>query len=327
MKKYILILLLGFFGSVNLGVTEKYKPVASFEISKVTADYSKLTPYIPLFQSYVDSIPTVDNFGRVRNGIIVQGIVDVMNTDPSGVDLTEIEIAYVRAIVGGMYLAGSWQKSKAVYGFVGGNAWKHKWNWKDMRDLDAAFRIIWNGGITHNNLGIKGDGNVSTYGNTYINALSDLSTNSTHMMCYAVGVGKGIDLAAGALDVNSRLLLVSRFASNSFVLTDHYSDSGGGRIFQPVGNNDGCFITNRESSSSLKTIKSGIIIGSNTGTSIGSLPNNVIKIFNWDGSYTGDLTGTRNIRVASIGSGLTDQQAIQTSHVVTYSQGIIPGRQ
>lgn len=143
MKKYILILLLFLSGS-------------SFS------------------QTYLDSIPTVDNFGRVRNGIIVDGIVSVLNTDPSGVKLTEPELAYIRSIVGGLYLAGSWQKMKAIFGFVGGNAWKHKWNWKDMRDLDEAFRLVFNGTFSHNINGLLPTSPVS-YAQTFLKPSIDLS--------------------------------------------------------------------------------------------------------------------------------------------------------
>ena len=36
---------------------------------------------------------------------------------------------------------GIWSKMKAVYPFVGGTATTHKYNLKDPRDLNAAFRL------------------------------------------------------------------------------------------------------------------------------------------------------------------------------------------
>ena len=42
-----------------------------------------------------------------------------------------------------------WTKMKAIYPFVGGTASTHKWNLKDPRDLDAAFRLQFFGGWTH----------------------------------------------------------------------------------------------------------------------------------------------------------------------------------
>jgi hypothetical protein len=58
-----------------------------------------------------------------------------------------------------------WTKMKALYPFVGGTAAQHKWNLKDPRDLDAAFRFVFSGGWTHNSNGITGNG-VNTTANT-----------------------------------------------------------------------------------------------------------------------------------------------------------------
>lgn len=88
--------------------------------------------------------------------------------DVDGVMLTEAERLYVNHIVSGLKGIGLWTKIKALYGFVGGTAATHRWNWKDMRDVDNAFRIVWTGTLIHNNLGIKGDG-LTGEGNTFLN--------------------------------------------------------------------------------------------------------------------------------------------------------------
>ena len=68
-------------------------------------------------------------------------------------------------LVEGMKSDGIWTKMKAIYPFVGGTADTHKYNLKDPRDLDAAFRITWAGGVTHASTGVKGNG-TSGYGDT-----------------------------------------------------------------------------------------------------------------------------------------------------------------
>ena len=65
--------------------------------------------------------------------------------------------------------ASIWTKMQALYPFVGGTATTHKWNLKDPRDLDAAYRIVFNGGWTHNSNGIQGDGSTG-YANTFAGA-------------------------------------------------------------------------------------------------------------------------------------------------------------
>jgi hypothetical protein len=44
---------------------------------------------------------------------------------------------------------------KALYPFVGGTAAKHKFNFMDARDLDAAFRLVFSGGVTHSTNGVQ----------------------------------------------------------------------------------------------------------------------------------------------------------------------------
>ena len=53
---------------------------------------------------------------------------------------------------------GIWSKMLAIYPFVGGTATTHKWNLKDPRDLNAAYRLSFFGTITHSSTGVKGDG-------------------------------------------------------------------------------------------------------------------------------------------------------------------------
>ena len=60
---------------------------------------------------------------------------------------------------------GLWSKIKAFYPFVGGTAESHKWNLIDPRDLDAAYRLTFSGGWTHNTSGIKGN-NTNTIADT-----------------------------------------------------------------------------------------------------------------------------------------------------------------
>lgn len=81
-------------------------------------------------------------------------------TDPT-------EISAVNQLVIDMKDAGIWTKMIAVYPFVGGTATTHKWNLKDPQDLDAAFRLTFSGGWTHDSLGIKMNG-TNTEAETFL---------------------------------------------------------------------------------------------------------------------------------------------------------------
>jgi hypothetical protein len=63
--------------------------------------------------------------------------------------------------------AGIWTKMKAIYCFVGGTAALHKWNLKDPRDLDAAYRLTFIGGWTHDSTGALANG-INGYANTFL---------------------------------------------------------------------------------------------------------------------------------------------------------------
>ena len=76
-----------------------------------------------------------------------------------------------------------WTKMKALYPFVGGTAATHKWNLKDPRDLDAAFRLVFSGGWTHNSNGITGNG-INTEGFTKLIPNVNLTTTSGSLGFY-----------------------------------------------------------------------------------------------------------------------------------------------
>jgi hypothetical protein len=78
---------------------------------------------------------------------------------------------------------GIWTKMKAIYPFVGGTAALHKWNLKDPRDLDAAFRLVFNGGWTHSNSGALPNGT-----NGYADTKFNVNNFNANINSYSLGV-------------------------------------------------------------------------------------------------------------------------------------------
>ncbi len=92
--------------------------------------------------------------------------------------------------------AGVWSKGKAVYPMVGGTATTCKFNLKDPRDLDAAYRLTFFGGGTFSSNGYLPNG-TNAYADTFINSLSNLTATSTHLSYYsrtATPVGSTIEI-------------------------------------------------------------------------------------------------------------------------------------
>ena len=91
---------------------------------------------------------------------------------------------------------GIWTKMKAIYPFVGGTATTHKFNLKDPRDLNAAFRLVFNGGFTHNQYGIQPNG-VNGYADTFFNLATNFTSNSAGATVYRYQVATaGSDIAS-----------------------------------------------------------------------------------------------------------------------------------
>jgi hypothetical protein len=78
---------------------------------------------------------------------------------------------------------GIWTKMKAIYPMIGGTAALHKWNLKDPRDLNAAFRLTFNGGWTHTAQGAQSNG-TNAFANTFANLSTDFTLYSAHYSYY-----------------------------------------------------------------------------------------------------------------------------------------------
>jgi hypothetical protein len=59
-----------------------------------------------------------------------------------------------------------WTGSSAIYPMVGGTASSHKFNLKDSRDVDAAFRVLFSGGWTHSANGSLPNG-INAYADSF----------------------------------------------------------------------------------------------------------------------------------------------------------------
>jgi hypothetical protein len=199
-----------------------------------------------------------------------------------------------------------WAKMIAIYPFVGGTATTHKYNLKDPRDLDAAYRISFTGGWTHSEAnGIVPNG-TDTIGDTFYQgtgvdndfALSYWTTTTT-MQPNTGGLGTfGATIGAS----NTYVIIANRtgvnWASN---LGD--DDEVAIQSFSDVGQT-GMLVGSRTSATSNKVYRNGTLLVTNTGTQTGSWPARNIVF----GSPDGVNVTTMNSLFASISTGLTDSE-------------------
>ena len=124
----------------------------------------------------------------------------------------------VNTLVIGMKAQGLWTKTKAIYPFVGGTATAHKYNLKDPRDVDAAFRLAFSGTWTHDSSGAQPNG-VNGYADTYLNTSTNLVRTNAHLALYVVNnptVGSKYDMgnASNAAMTVDPTYLITRYNSN-----------------------------------------------------------------------------------------------------------------
>lgn len=130
----------------------------------------------------------------------------------------------VNQLVLDMKTANIWTKMKAVYPFVGGTATTHKWNLKDPRDLDAAFRLTFSGGWTHSSTGALPNG-TNGYADTYFNTDD---TPSTGLQSFGVYTRTSPTFAVNTIEVPTGLrggIYWIRILSTAPTLTNFRSGS------------------------------------------------------------------------------------------------------
>ena len=208
---------------------------------------------------------------------------------------------------------GTWQLSPAVYGMMGGTAAAHKWNWKDLRDVDAAFRLVFNGSFTHDSNGSKSNGGIA---DTWLSN-ANFTLNSTHLSFYSKTLAgdNGAEFGYG----NFRFFL--NYQGTSYA--DVY-DTSSGRVSGLNNGNQGFFIANRSSSINNSIYKNGVLIAINTGSNSSTIPSfTSFGLFGRNSTSGAFDISNKICALSSIGAGLTDAQAIQDSEIVKNYQTIL----
>jgi len=228
-------------------------------------------------------------------------------TGISGTDATAIN-----TLVLSLKSTNVWTKLKAVYPIIGGTATTHKFNLKDPRDLDVAFRLAFSGGWTHSSTGMLPNG-TNAYANTFLAPSTSLINNSTHLSYYsrttASGANRGsIGVSTGAASL-PLFTLYGRNSSNS-VLMDSYNYNNN-RLGISDSNGAGFYVNNRTSSIYFTANKNGIISGTNVVANTYDITTCVFPITIGALNLNGTVTqfSVFESAFASIGNGLSDVEA------------------
>jgi hypothetical protein len=207
-----------------------------------------------------------------------------------------------------------WSKIVALYPFVGGTANTHKFNLKDPRDLDDAFRLQFFGGWMHNASGAKPNG-TNAYANTFINprfhtiqnnffiginSFSNISTNnSTDIGCYSSG---GIGL-----------IFYGRESSGSMRA---FTNTGGANTSLIITNSLGMLGITRTSENNIQFYNNnGLVSGHSTASSLP--PNFNLFLAGLNNTGTASQFSSRGQSLTVISDGLTATEFSTLKNIVT----------
>jgi len=192
-----------------------------------------------------------------------------------------------------------------------------KYNLKDARDLDAAFRLTWSGGWTYSATGATPNG-TNAFANTYFIPSANLSATSQSSSIYSrtnsnYGISANVDFSSVSAGGSFSLITGLNFAS-IYGFT-RYGLNQDIRIITPANRQDGFFIGTRTSSTSLKLWRFNSLLGTTTTAETGiSTVAPVIGAENNNGvisNYT-----NRQYAFASMSDGLSDQDALLFGQIV-----------
>ena len=192
-------------------------------------------------------------------------------------------------------------KMKALYPMVGGTAAKHKYNFMDARDLNAAYRLVFNGGWTHSSTGALPNG-TNAYADTFL-IPNVLGQNNAHIAYYSRTASALTTTALMGVNEAGRMYLV-RFGSTSTYVG---INSGGG----PEGGTtswQGYILGSRVNSGNARLFRNGSFVFNASEASISPESIKTIYLAAWN-RFGADRYSDAQCALASIGDGLSDAEA------------------
>ena len=229
--------------------------------------------------------------------------------------VTGLNVSYSPALDGlvkGLKTKGLWTKMNAIYPMIGGTAALHKWNLKDPRDLDVAYRLTFTGG-THTAVSgyranpIGQTHNAPGRADTHCVPSAVLAdVNSTHLAFYSLAAqapGDKCDMGCyNWSGPGSRFHVIAYYTSGEY----YYGMSEDGITQCPgIGHSAGLFVSTRTAADFQAGYRNGVLNGSSPAPPSKGLPPVPVHIggINYYQQGPSDLP----CGFASIGSGLSAQ--------------------
>ena len=275
--------LVGYISEVIIFNADKTSADASIK-NNINAIYSTYTPVIvsdPDAQAFVDAA-----------SITSQSQANTVNT-----------------LVIGMKAQGLWTKMKAVYPMVGGAEYSHKFNLKDPRDLNAAFRLAFSAGWTHSNTGVLPNG-TSAFADTFLVCSTEFNTTTfNHFSYYSrSNTAKAAEYVMGSFDgVGNTGMIIRRNDNSSLMIADYPSSTTFRAATGSVTDSRGFFLGS-QTGANIKMFKNNLLLASNTGTTLNSAQSTRSVYIGALNSTPASFYTDKECAFASIGQGLSDTE-------------------
>jgi hypothetical protein len=207
-------------------------------------------------------------------------------------------------LVTGLKTDGLWTKMKAVYPFVGGTQQSHKFNLKDPRDLDVAFRLVFSGGVTHDANGITGNG-ADGWADTFIVPSVELATSGSAIGVYSRSPNNGQSTEIGASSSSfSPILGLTTRNVNGDTFFDGY-DYGTHRLVAANSDGNGLYVGSVEDATTQRLFRNDTQVGLVTAAQVQGPPHTyAIAILARNDAGSPANFSTRNLAFAFVSDGL-----------------------
>lgn len=206
--------------------------------------------------------------------------------------------AAINTLVNDLIGYGIWNKIFAIYPFVGGTATTHKFNLKDPQDTNAAFRLVFSGGITHNASGVTGNGVNGSYNTNFSTAPMTLAVGGGLFLFIGNNANTGVDLSNFAGAPNNAIQISTRSGGDTYARGLSTTLTGP----LPTASSIGFFGVNRQANDNVGFYVNQNGVETLTSASYASAS---ATIYGMQNGPSGGFFGDKNHQTAVITAGLT----------------------
>jgi hypothetical protein len=196
-----------------------------------------------------------------------------------------------------------WNIMQCIYPFVGGTAVLHKWNLKDPRDLDAAYRLTFTGSWTHSSTGALPS---TAYANTFFNPSTNATNSGLTFGIYSRTNNTTGTQVYGGFDGSS-------ITQHNISLGNMYNANI--LISYTVTRTDRLFINRRGALNDMQIYRDGLSLGTSTSNGSGN-PNRNFYFGARNGAAAPEFYSVHELAFGFIGLAMTNQNAIDLTRIV-----------